>query len=129
MKRKRWVWVGVAALCLAVVACSREDSIFSASPTFSTAVQAQPPAIVQCVVKYWKRSTRTLNLASLTKDVLISGRPWFRGIAFGVHIRRTNHTTLVDFLEQRAVPLRYLGTLRFFLRPRSAGVDVARPSP
>ncbi|WP_434667144.1 hypothetical protein P5W99_38360 [Paraburkholderia sp. A3BS-1L] len=113
-------------VCLALVACSRKEGVFSLAPAFSALSDAQETIVAECIASYWKQSTRHLTMTSSRGVVHISARSYFRGIPFGARLQHKSHGTVVEFYERRTVPRRYLALLRGCVQLNRGGASADR---
>jgi hypothetical protein len=103
-------------VCLALMSCSRQDSVFSGAPQYSAASEQDLPSVIECIADRWERSTRHLHRSRVGSTVRLQGRTFFRGVPIGVKAWHAAGRTEVRFFEGRAADRIYLLSIKECVR-------------
>lgn len=105
-----------ACVCVALMSCSAQDSVFSKAPKYSAGSEQDLSSVVECIADRWERSTRHLHRSRVGSTVRLQGRTFFRGVPIGVKAWHAAGRTEVQFFEGRAADRIYLLSIRDCLR-------------
>lgn len=94
--------LAVAALaCVALVACSRKDSLFSLTPNYSGSSVHAVSDVAGCIADRWHSSVRHFSEVSANGAVRIEAQSIFRGVAIGVRLKTHANDTVVEYFQRR----------------------------
>ncbi|MEM5438836.1 hypothetical protein [Paraburkholderia diazotrophica] len=101
-----------AVVCVALVACSRKDSLFSLAPNYSAQTVQTASDVAGCIAGRWQSSVRHFSEVRANGAVSIEAQSLFRGIAIGVRLRPHANDTLVEYFQRRVADPIYRSMVR-----------------
>jgi hypothetical protein len=120
MSAQHLAWMAGLCLSLALVACSRPDSVFSLPPTFSAHSDLGQTPLAECIASRWKNGTRDFSRTRKNGAIRLRGETFFSGVTIGVRLRSDAGKTLVEYFERRFADPLYVGMVRGCLHPAPA---------
>jgi hypothetical protein len=108
---------GMIGLCIALAACSRQDSVFSLSPVFKARTEATASSVEACITSRWQSGTREFSRVNANGAVRLRAQTFFSGVTIGVRLSTVPGGTLVEYFERRIADPLYATMVRGCLHP------------
>jgi hypothetical protein len=119
----------IAALCVLLVSCSRDDTVFGRAPAFRARTELAPSRVAACVESRWKESARHLRRSGSDHVIRLRAEAFFTGITIGVRLREVSGKTLVEYFERRSANALYESMVRDCARHGMDAADSSVASP
>ncbi|MEM5344035.1 hypothetical protein [Paraburkholderia azotifigens] len=91
----------IAAACVALVACSRNDSVFSLAPNYTGKTVQTVADVAGCIAERWRASARHLHEVHANGAIRLEAQSLFHGVTIGVRLRTRDGDTLVEYFQRR----------------------------
>jgi len=103
---------GVICLCIGLLACTHQDSVFSMSPRFMGHSDNSASTVASCIASRWNSATRALSRRRSGGAVRLRAQTLFSGILIGARVREMGGKTLVEYFERRRADPLYVRMVR-----------------
>ncbi|CAD6507053.1 hypothetical protein ACFQ3P_00180 [Paraburkholderia sabiae] len=91
----------IAVACVALVACTRKDSVFSLAPNYTGRTVQTVSDVAGCIAERWRTSARHLREVHTNDAVRLEAQSLFHGVPIGVRLRTHDGDTLVEYFQRR----------------------------
>ncbi|BCQ28439.1 hypothetical protein NK8_66280 (plasmid) [Caballeronia sp. NK8] len=107
-----WHLAVAAGLCVALMACSRREGVFSLSPVFTAKSDLAASAMAHCVTQRWGQGTRRLHRGKSGSTITLRAESFFSGAAIGLRLEPEGRHTRVEYFERRFTDPLYWSMVR-----------------